>query len=334
MSDQPSTLVLGWVDYHTRNEGLAKELDGETAYPVWGPRGNAGVAVLRYLVQGLKTVAVLVRRRPRRLIVMVPPIPALAICTVYAKLTGAKMIGDVHTYPLVADVWRPFLPATAWLLKRVEGAIVTNEANADILRGFDVPILVMHDTPVLVPGREEPVDPDPSSRSQIVVPASFDPDEPIEALLAAAATMPEVDFTITGRDNRGVTEAMTVPDNVTLSGYVSRADYEDLLRSATAVCSLTILDDCMQQAGYEAMAFGRPLVTSDSEVLREYFGPAAIYSDPDADSIASALKEAVARAPELQTSMVALGQQRVTEREADIVALQSALGQTPAAVSE
>ena len=87
MSNRSSTLVLGWVDFHERNEGLANELGGETAYPLWGRRGSAAVAVLRYVVQGAKTVAILARRRPRRIVVMVPPIPALAICTLYARLT-------------------------------------------------------------------------------------------------------------------------------------------------------------------------------------------------------------------------------------------------------
>jgi glycosyltransferase involved in cell wall biosynthesis len=325
MTDRCSTLVLGWVDYHTRNEGIASELGGETVYPLWGPRGSAPMAVLRYVVQGLKTAAVLIRRRPRRLIVMVPPIPALAICTLYARLTGAQILGDVHTYPLVADVWRPFLPATAWLLKRGSGAVVTNEANAAILRRYDVPTLVMHDTPVLTPGRDKPVVEPDSGRPHVVMPASFDPDEPIAEVFTAASTMPDVDFTITGRDNRGVTDGLAVPDNVTLSGYVSREDYEDLLRNATVVCSLTVLENCMQQAGYEAMAFGRPLVTSDSEVLREYFGGAARLTGAEAEQIAEALRDAIDRAPELHAAMVALGEERVAARAVDVVALERML---------
>ena len=301
---------------------------------MWGPRGSAIIAVLRYVVQGLKTIGILIRRRPRRIVVMVPPLPALAICTAFARLTGARIVGDVHTYPLVADVWRPFLPVTAWLLKRGSGAVVTNEANAAILRRFDVPTLIMHDTPVLAPGRDEPVALPHGGRPHVVFPASFDPDEPVAELLAAAATMPDVDVTITGRDNRGVTEGLTVPPNVTLSGYVSRSDYEGLLRSATVVCSLTILDDCMQQAGYEAMGFGRPLVTSDSAVLREYFGAAARYTGPDADSIAEALRDAIDRAHELHAAMVVLGEERVAARAADVIALERLLANGSALVNE
>lgn len=319
MSERNTTLVLGWVNYHTRNEGLAEELGGETVYPIWGPRGSALVAVARYFVQGAKTIGVLARRRPRRLVVMVPPFPALLICTLYAKLTRAVIIGDVHTYPLVSDVWRPFLPATAWLLKQGSGAIVTNEANADILRGLDVPTLMMHDTPRLVPGRDKPVD---NAEPTIVFPASFDPDEPVIEVLDAARSLPHVRFKVTGQDNREVLAGVEIPSNVTLTGYVSRADYEDLLRTATAVCSLTTLDDCMQQAGYEAMGFGRPLVTSDSSVLREYFGSAAVYAAPTSTSIAAAIEEAVTRAEELHEAMVELGEVRVADRATEIERLE------------
>ena len=89
----------------------------------------------------------------------------------------------------------------------------------------------------------------------------------------------------------------------------------------------------MQQAGYEAMAYGRPLVTSDSTVLREYFGPAARYTGPDADSIAEALSDAITRAPEFHASMVSLGEELVAARAADVMEIEQALANGSAALN-
>lgn len=318
-------LVLGWIDFHTRNEGLADELGGATAYPVWGPRGNAAVAVARYAVQFVLTIRELLRRRPTRVIVMLPPFPALVACLLYSTATGSVLVGDVHTYPLVSRTWRPFLGLTAWLLRRGRGAMVTNDANAAILRDRGVDTLVLDDTPRMVAGREIP--PDPGGH-RVVVSASFDPDEPVEAVLEAAAAHPELDVVVTGRDETGRTDGLTIPANVRLSGFVPRSEYEALLAGATVVCSLTTLDDCMQQAGYEAMAWGRPLVTSDTSELRDYFGPAALYCRPDAASIGAAWTDAVERTGELHAAMVDLGERKVAGRPAELGPLVDLLGLT------
>ncbi len=316
-------LVVGWVHHHTRNEGLASELGGRTAYVQWGPRGNPVVAVLRYVVQFAMTVGLLVRRRPKRVICMLPPFPALMACLLYSWVRRAVLVGDVHTYPLVSRTWRPFLGFTAWMLRRGRGAVVTNEANASILRDLKVNTLVLDDTPVLVDGRETPPSTD---RHLVVVPASFDPDEPIEAILEAAATAPDVEVVITGRDDTGRLNGLAVPGNVRLVGFVSREEYEGLLADATVVCSLTTLENCMQQAGYEAMAWGRPLVTSDTYDLRNYFGEAALFTAPDAGAIAAAWTQALEQRAKLHAAMVTLGERKAAARPLEIADLRTLLG--------
>jgi glycosyltransferase involved in cell wall biosynthesis len=311
-------VVLGWIHHHTRNEGLATELGGVTRYITWGPRGNPLVAVLRYVVQFVMTLWVLGRDRPKRVMCMLPPFPALVACLLYSWVRRAVLVGDVHTYPLVSRTWRPFLPFTAWLLRRAGGAVVTNEANAEILRARRVNTLVLDDTPSLTEGRDTPPDP---TRRLVVFPASFDPDEPMEELLSAAAANPDIELVITGRDPTGRVDPAEVPGNVRLVGFVSRDEYERYLTEATVVCALTTLEDCMQQAGYEAMAWGRPLVTSDTAVLRTYFGDAACFATPDAASIGNAWRDAMDHRDEIHRAMVALGEARAAARPAEIVAL-------------
>ena len=316
-------VVLGWVHHHTRNEGLALELGGVTRYIQWGPRGNPIVAVMRYVVQFATTIWALVRLRPKRVVCMLPPFPALMACLLYSVVRRAVLVGDVHTYPLVSRTWRPFLGFTAWLLRRSKGAVVTNEANAAILRELQVHTLVLDDTPVLTPGRD--ADPDIALR-QILVPASFDPDEPIEAIVDAARDNPDLNVVITGSDDTGRATDLEIPPNCRLAGFVSREEYEDLLASSTVVCSLTTLENCMQQAGYEAMAWGRPLVTSDTYDLRHYFQRAAVFTKPDAASIGAAWQQAVEQAPALHEEMVSLGERKADARPREIAELRELMG--------
>ena len=219
-------VVLGWVHHHTRNEGLASELGGVTRYVTWGPRGNPFVAVARYVVQFAMTLWVLGRDRPKRVVCMLPPFPALVACLLYALIRRAVLVGDVHTYPLVSRTWRPFLGFTAWLLRRGRGAVVTNDANAAVLRDLDVHTLVLDDTPVLTSGRE--ADPD-ADRQMVLVPASFDPDEPIEDIIEAAGSSPDIEVVLTGGDATGRLDGLEVPANVRVAGFVSREEYEALL---------------------------------------------------------------------------------------------------------
>ena len=133
----------------------------------------------------------------------------------------------------------------------------------------------------------------------VLVPFSYSPDEPLGPILAAAAARPGQRFLVTGRVPPGLDAAP--PPNVTLTDFVSDADYERLLATAAVVCCLTVNDNTMQRGGYEALAWHKPLVTSDRAVLRDYFGDAAVYCRPDdATSIGEALDAALGHARDVR----------------------------------
>ncbi len=66
----------------------------------------------------------------------------------------------------------------------------------------------------------------------------------------------------------------------------------------------------MQRGGYEALERGKLLLTSDTRILREYFGPAAVYCTANPVSIRLGVEEVVARQEELRSHVRAL-QERV-----------------------
>jgi glycosyltransferase involved in cell wall biosynthesis len=62
---------------------------------------------------------------------------------------------------------------------------------------------------------------------------------------------------------------------------------------------LTTRDYTLQLAGCEAIALGKPLVTSEFAYLRELFEDAAVYVEPTAESIRAGVETVLARREEL-----------------------------------
>lgn len=61
------------------------------------------------------------------------------------------------------------------------------------------------------------------------------------------------------------------------------------------------------------MVLGRPLITSDHRVLREYYGDCALYAEPTPASLASAIAGALDQADTLQPKLAALRKRRAEE---------------------
>jgi glycosyltransferase involved in cell wall biosynthesis len=164
-------------------------------------------------------------------------------------------------------------------------AIVTNENLARICRDLEVETLVLHD--VLRPANSSAI-----SSDSIVCPVSYSNDEPIEAILKAAASLPDTRWVLTGRAPREVKDAAS--SNVEFTGFLDDAAYDELLNNAGLVVALTNRRDTMQRAAYEALVRTVPIVTSDFQVLREFFEDSAVYVDPGAANLTSRISEAIA----------------------------------------
>jgi glycosyltransferase involved in cell wall biosynthesis len=266
---------------------------------------------VRYARQAAQTVALLRRRRPRVLLVMGPPLTFVALARL---LHRGPLVLDAHTGAVLRDdrVRSSFL----WLARRADVVVVASEALADRLAGEGaVRALPVHDpVPPVAAGAT-------SSSTTVVFPAGWRSDEPLEALLGAARLVPDVEVVITGR-HRGPQD---IPANVRLTGFVADDDYERLLAGAGAVLALTTRPFTMQRAGYEAMAHGRPLVASDTDVLREFFTGGAVFAQPTAASLAGAITDALARRDELADEMVALRARRVAADVRAVAALRGAI---------
>lgn len=285
---RPRVSFIAWSAVGGRSAEIASALGGESAcfYSLAGARGT--LVPLRWCHSALRMIAYLLRRRPRALIVTNPPIFPGLIGLVYGRLARAPVVLDSHpgSFALKGDrVARVMLPVHRWLAGKVAAVLVTVEQLAEQVRGWGGRAVLVHEAPAERPSAA-PVR--RRDRPEILFICTFAPDEPVAAVLAAAARMRDVAVTVTGDLRRAPTRDQT-PPNARLVGFLDPNAYTRALERCDAVLVLTTESTSMVRGGYEAVYAQRPLIVSDWPALREAF-PYAVHVDNDAAAIADGLK--------------------------------------------
>ena len=126
----------------------------------------------------------------------------------------------------------------------------------------------------------------------VAVVNQFAEDEPIEAVLQAAAQLPSVRFYVTGDPGKARPGLLDrAPGNVTFTGFLPDRLYYGLLKSSQAVMSLTTRDHTFQCGANEALSLERPVITSAWPTLRGYFFEGAVFVDNTSDGILEGVRE-------------------------------------------
>lgn len=296
-------LHIAWTTFQRRQVSMAQAAGFECVFLPIQAKGKLSKA-FGYLRGLVKTVVVLKRQRPPVVWVQLPQVPALWAALLYRALfcPAAKIVADCHNAQLRAP-WSRF-PLALWSLRRADVILVHNEAMFERARVIGWPMSKVH---VLedVPPVLSDVRPIGLATSQIeapkpwvVFPGSFAADEPIAEVMEAARLAPDLTFIITGRPDRAARNGHDIsqlPSNMRLPGFLSIEVFDDLLREADVVLGLTREEGIQLSVCNEALGFRRPLVTSDTAILRELFSAAAVMvltSDPR--SIADGCREAIA----------------------------------------
>jgi glycosyltransferase involved in cell wall biosynthesis len=203
------------------------------------------------------------------------------------------------------------LPIHAFLSRRAVTTIVTNEHLKAMVDSWGASAFIIGDVPTSFPqGKPFSV----NGRFNIAVINTFSPDEPLEEVLDAAATLPEVQFYITGnllRAKRALFERK--PDNVRFTGFLPDEEYYGLLRAVQAVMVLTTDNYTMQRGACEAVSLGKPVITSDWPILKEYFGKGTIHVDNSAQGIREAVIKMRRVRERLENEIAVLQQQHWQE---------------------
>jgi hypothetical protein len=324
LSNRPKIACIAWVREDSRSSSIARALGGEarTFYDL-GLHAKPLVP-LRYLLSAVRTVAYLLRRRPRAVMVQAPPVPAVAIAWAWSRLARAPLLIDSHPASFgteearIDQVMRPLL---AWLVPRAAGCIVTTPRLGEEISRWGGRPLVVHEAPMPWSERVRPHS--ASAPRRVLFICTFAPDEPVMETLEAAAQLPEVTFAITG-DLRRLPEPARIaaPGNVQWVGYLTATDYVTALTQADVVMSLTNRAESVARSAHEGVDALRPMVISGGRHMRDLF-PYAVFVENEPQGIAAGVADALRRCDELSQRAIearSVQHRRWREQLADIEA--------------
>lgn len=290
-----------WQRHGGRAEEMAEALGGRAlhVYPV--ALADRRWVLLRYAVSAVLTAAGLLRLRPRAVVVVNPPVVPGLVVAAWSRLTGAPFLLDSHTSSFGVKgnaVARRTLGITRWLARRSAGVMVTTTSWVTEVQSWGATGLVVHEAP---PAWE--VGPRVAgARPQVLFVGVFSEDEPVDAVVAAAALLPEVDLLVTGDVTRAPAGLVDgAPANVSFTGFLDQRAYRRALEAADVVVALTTEPTSVMRAAYEAVYARRALVVSDWPTLREVF-PLAHHAHNDAEALADGVRTALADGPEAAAS--------------------------------
>lgn len=293
-------LVIAWMPVSQRSATIAKRLDFDLVLVGRSGFQRPWSAPFTYPLLAARTVAAIVRRRPRAAIVIAPPFVAPLIAWPFLAALRAPFAIDVHSGALLDRRWRWSVGPLAWIARRAVVSVVTLESLREPLRSRGavtsvipdpLPQLDPGDGPVATAGLTATAGPPTTSSAapRVVAICGWAADEPIDELVRAASGRPWR-LALTGRPRA----SLSLPPNVELTGFLDDDAYVETLRHAAAIVVLTTRDQTLLSGGWEAIALGRPLVLSGTPSLRATFGDDVVYVGDDAESIAAGIDAVLA----------------------------------------
>jgi hypothetical protein len=274
--DDPVKIVfIAWIRYHRRAELLAQHLGAKVFFIAYGQRGRILHALIKYPLLAFRTWLVLHRERPKIIFVQNPPIFCALVAFFYARCHRARYVIDSHTGAFLSAKWRWSLRLHRWLSRRALATIVHNIDQEKIVKTWGCPYCVIEFTPGSYLGEEPfPLD----GKFSVAVITEIGEDKWLAEVVDAAVLLPDVCFYITGDSKRIPWPLlMRKPENCRLTGYLPYGQYVSLVGGVNVVLALNDLDHTLLMGGFEAVSLGKPLITSDWPLLRDYFSLGTVY---------------------------------------------------------
>jgi glycosyltransferase involved in cell wall biosynthesis len=312
-------LMIAWMPVSRRSTTIASRAGFELMLLGRSGFRRPWSAPFAYPALAWRTVRALATHRPDRIIVVAPPVVAPLVVLPIAWMLRARVAIDLHSGALLDRRWRWAVPILAWLARRSTAAVVTLPSLAAALEARGVQTIVLPDPLPELGFGNAAAHPGPAGPPEVVAICGWGDDEPLEALVDAAAGQPWT-LALTGRPRR----PLELPDGVRLTGFMDDAAYADTLARAAAIVVLTTRDETLLSGAWEAIAVGRPLVLSGTTALRSTFGDGPTYVGDDTPSIAAGIASAV-QDPEAATRTRALRDRFGAANDAALARLTAAL---------
>ncbi len=316
------SVVLVWASHSRRAETLAAEMSGKISFQYESRVKGYWLTPLRYVVQGWKTWRLLEREQPEIIVVQAPPVFAALLVALWCKLRGKIGHGkcqsvyaiDCHSGTFYSPRWSWTLPLQRFLSQRAAITIVASENALDILKSWDARgIFLVDGIPSLSP---ETGTVGSEGEARVAVISSFDYEEPVEEIFAAARLVPHVTFYLSGNAERILPKLQAQkPENIILTGFLQDSHYSGLLKNVHGVIVLTKEPNVLNSGAYEALAMAKPIIVSDWPQMRRCFTRGFIYVKNTPVAIATGVKKMLDEQAVLTTEIIAMRSEFVARRQ-------------------
>ncbi len=248
-----------------------------------------GGRVLRYLKSSLRTIKIIRESRPAVVISPNPSIVHAYLLLLLRRLYGFSLISDAHHAGMEAQNSLPFFQTLLDAFNaRVDLVIVTNEEHAGYAASLGGRPFICQDPLPRLPMAAN-IKGDGIAKSVFFI-CSFDKDEPYDAALAAFKRLKEAGFSlfVSGDWKRVSLDVARYPW-INFLGFIPESDFYGYLKQCSVILDLTTMENCLVCGAYEALSARKPLVVSDTNALRSYFSPAAVFTENTAEAIADSV---------------------------------------------
>jgi glycosyltransferase involved in cell wall biosynthesis len=283
---------ITWED-HRRSREIAKSLGAKYFFVESNDR-----FVVRHLLKGLKTIRILYNHRSSIIVVQNPSRVLAGIAAILKIIFRYPLVVDRHTnfrlgkgFTFNPAIWFVIL-CSEISIKLANITIVTNDFLKNLVESKGGEGFVLFDKIPELNERDFDTAPPKtgSCRKDILFICTYAPDEPYRQVIDAAKLLPEnLNISITGNYHKAKLDKNLLPKNVTLTGFVDETEYQRLLHHSDVVLVLTESEWCLVCGGYESMAAGKPLITSPTDALRNFYGDSAIYTEHSPKAISDAI---------------------------------------------
>jgi glycosyltransferase involved in cell wall biosynthesis len=215
-----------------------------------------------------------------------------------------SLLAAVNRFRLITDLHTPNIKLSGFKnkifriifnsgIRRSDIVIVSNEIYRRSVLSFNSNVVVIPDPLPVLQGSNEGAGNRyryEDKKIQVLFVCSFDPDEPVNEVLALDPEIGDFDILVSGNWKKMFTSVPNVK-NLRFLGFIPADEYDQLLLSVDGIMVLTAEEGCLCCGAYEAFSAGKPLILSRTGALQDFFGSAPIYTENTSDAILSALQK-------------------------------------------
>ena len=305
-------IFIEWSEYGSRTDSLARKVGAE---PIFIGKVNAHRNIFysfsTYLPKIVKNFIIIKKYKPKIVYISNTNWVIAFVNLVFSNFFGHKLVFDSHSCAFDHEFIKYPLFLSKYFAKKVSLSVITNESHYNLLTEFGARALIISDIPFeekLYSNEKLELSP----LLNVCYICTYAPDEPYNEVFEAAKQNKKIKLYVTGDYNKVGINPSNYP-NIQFTGFLSNKDYKKYINNVDIIMTLTTRENTMQRAGSEAISVGKPLITSDTKMLRNYFKSGTIFVTCTSKGINDGFNEAIKNIQMLKVGILKLKEERKKE---------------------